>query len=46
MKTILRYSHHAISADARARVAGSDTPMTWLFATKTNGERPKGAPPS
>jgi hypothetical protein len=46
MKTTLRYSHHAISVDARARVAGSETPMTWFFATKTNTERPKGAPPS
>jgi hypothetical protein len=46
MKSILGYGHHAISVDARARVTGLETPMTWFFATKINGERPKGAPPS
>lgn len=39
------YSHDATSVDARARVGGLETPTTWIFAMKTNGMRPIGAPP-
>lgn len=46
MKVTPRYMHYAISAGVRARGDVPEIPTNWFFATKTNGERPIGAPPS
>jgi hypothetical protein len=45
MKPTRRHHHDATSVDARARVGGLETPMTWFIAPTTNGPRPTGAPP-
>ncbi len=44
MKITQCYMHDAISADVRAHVTVPDTPMTWFFATKINGQRPEALP--
>ena len=36
-----RYMNDAVSAGARVRVAMSETPKTWFFATTIDGQRPK-----
>ncbi len=46
VKHVRGHMNIALEAGARARVNVTAIPSTWYFATKTNGERPKGAPPS